>query len=423
MSHLSIHQELPPLPDSLTHLRVNVPEHYQAPQAQSSTYHGSSFSGIESSTRGHRPIPTHVDTPRYRPSSLPYYSSWNEPPGQFGVPFQEAAFPFIPPYQIPHEVHSQGPRLQVPSGGLLLPHNRASASRSQPYTPALSMPPRQPATSYRRQRMQEYSTSMANRSGMQTTAEEQNTPAPTPYWYIAPWEYSQRVDTEFEYDNLEDYMYARLDDDQTRLIVDRIKEIRPYRDDAIKKKLINHMRVPEAKALMSDDTREVEKAVNELYPIDMKKRRSTHDPWMTGLTNEQRRQVMAKLADATQQPVDTLLDFFLKQKITPGVAWAILQAASKEEVVALARNLNLLVTEERAQSKWQKGMGQLQRRALLYRMKTTGKVIDDARSYKMLQKRFVPSAFGLKMLRANDEDFVKMVLWLKGRGLDPLSLQ
>ncbi|UZJ50771.1 hypothetical protein CBS101457_000091 [Exobasidium rhododendri] len=172
------------------------------------------------------------------------------------------------------------------------------------------------------------------------------------------------------------------------------------------------MDVALASELMSGDIRVVEMAVEMLYPIDKMKKGRTRLPWMHGLTNAQRRQVITLLAEATQQSSDELRALFLRAHLGPDIAWEILHTTTPEQRIAIAKRCNLYHDVVARNLPWQKGTSAIQRRAVLQRMMIYG-VKNQQYCYELLKKAKAPSRYGLTMLRANDDEFMDIILRLK----------
>ncbi|UZJ50776.1 hypothetical protein CBS101457_000096 [Exobasidium rhododendri] len=236
------------------------------------------------------------------------------------------------------------------------------------------------------------------------------------YIYVPPWEYTIPVDADFDYDEQKDFIiFDKLSKDQKILVVDRIMQIRPYSGDAVRKKLQVRLDAFLAKQLLSDNVTWVEDAVEVLYPIRKRKMRYYQHPWMSGLTNAQRRQVIVKFADATEQPVDHLREFFLLQMVTPDVAVKILEAPTKKACEQIAVKYGLLIQENPRNAPWQKGCSNMQKKALIHRMMTVGRQ-EKMVCYQLLQKSTLPSGVGLMMLRVSDEKFPSVMASLQRAG-------
>ncbi|UZJ50769.1 hypothetical protein CBS101457_000089 [Exobasidium rhododendri] len=228
-------------------------------------------------------------------------------------------------------------------------------------------------------------------------------------------EYMIRFDPSFSFDNEIDSVFYKLDKLQRMIVIDRVSQIRPYRIDSIRKALQRKMSAPVARALLSGDVAEVEAGVECIYPIERKKKGFMQPPWMFGLDNAQRRQVIALLANATQQSTDDLRELFLTRKIEPFVSWQILSAPSLHQLVHLAYTHGLIIAGERRKClTWQRGLSVLQRKAVIQRMMGSG-IVRKQYCYELFQRPFIPAGFGLVMLRVNEEAFQQIMAILKGK--------
>ncbi|UZJ50761.1 hypothetical protein CBS101457_000081 [Exobasidium rhododendri] len=223
--------------------------------------------------------------------------------------------------------------------------------------------------------------------------------------------YTLKVDAQFEYADTNDLVYWRLSDNQKLVIVEHILQVRPYTSRNLRKRLDGCLTVPLAHDLLSTDTSRIDAAIQDLFPINDQESRS----WMTGLSKEERIQVIDSLADATLQSSEDLRDLFLAKNIAPSVAREILNASSKEDLVSIARKYGLFLRLNPRDRPWQKGANQLQKKAIVQRMMNSG-IVDPLVCYDFLKKRKVPEGYGLKMLKVNDETFVKIMDALGGRG-------
>ncbi|UZJ50891.1 hypothetical protein CBS101457_000211 [Exobasidium rhododendri] len=231
------------------------------------------------------------------------------------------------------------------------------------------------------------------------------------------YEYTLPVTSNFPYMNLTDRVYKGLSEDQTLLIVDRIMQIRPYMNDTIRRYLRTNLDVVLARELLSDDIRVVETAIDILYPTERRKRRRG-DPWMTGLTNAERRHVIERLARATQQREDHLRAMFLREKVTPETARRILDAANEEDCARIAASHGLIMPPKPGLAPWAKGLSQIQKRALQCRITAFAPaLLGDSQSWSLLDSSHAPSGFGLTLLRASDADFARYLRWLSGETL------
>ncbi|UZJ50778.1 hypothetical protein CBS101457_000098 [Exobasidium rhododendri] len=236
------------------------------------------------------------------------------------------------------------------------------------------------------------------------------------YQYVPPEEYELLVVNTFPYMNIFDLVYSNLDDDQKFYIFDRIQQIRPYSGDAIRHTLQRHMTALLAMDFLSGDKDTMDRATQSLFPVEQQKERTDYVSWMTGFTDDQRRLVMKKFAAATGQRTDELLELFEREKITPAVAEKILYS-TLDGCRDLAEEMNLYAPPEKPRSQksapWMKGASSRQRKAVLQRLLLFGHAKDKVQAHYLLKKEKVRAGFGLKILQANEHDFLIIVAWLK----------
>ncbi|UZJ50781.1 hypothetical protein CBS101457_000101 [Exobasidium rhododendri] len=231
--------------------------------------------------------------------------------------------------------------------------------------------------------------------------------------YVPPWEYTLPISTDLDFtvSDVDEKVYKLLTEDQRLLIVDRVHQIRPYYSETIRKRIQSVMNAALARDLLSRNVATVEAAVEVVFPIDDPKKVS----WMTGLSNAQRRLVILKLADETIQRADKLRDVFLARDVTPQEALFLLLRANKEQCVSFAQSHELIVMENNNAAPWQRGITTLQRRAVLHRLEFVGRKKKRPDRYYLLQKRFIPLAFGKKILRASEAEFWMLMRYMEGK--------
>ncbi|UZJ50797.1 hypothetical protein CBS101457_000117 [Exobasidium rhododendri] len=198
-------------------------------------------------------------------------------------------------------------------------------------------------------------------------------------------------------------VYGYLNNTQTLLITDRIRQIRPFHSDTIRVKLRGMMNGPLAVDLLSDDRDTMEAAVDRVYGLHTRKR-GTRYSWMDGFNNEKRRRVIEVFADATDTPPDRLLDAFLRWEVTPDVAQHILDLPNSEAVLRFAEENDMILPKWAGHMPYKKGLSFVQRQALLQRIQfATGNTIEYVR--ERLGTPFLPAGWGKAMLKANDVNF------------------
>ncbi|UZJ50892.1 hypothetical protein CBS101457_000212 [Exobasidium rhododendri] len=237
---------------------------------------------------------------------------------------------------------------------------------------------------------------------------------PTKQEYVAPWEYQLRVTPDFFWRSEDDLVYSALSDDQKLVMVEHIHSTRPFHERYIRTELAGALTASLAFDLLSYDTTRIDHAVEVLHPKNVRKR-GVVATWMDGLIKSQRLEVIDKIATATLQDPGELRDHFLDINVESNVVLQILLASTDEEYIQIARGNNLYLAETCTTSPWQKGLSTIQKRALRQRMMTMG-AMTERKFYQLVNKEKVPAGYGLKMLRAFDEKFRSMIMWLATRG-------
>ncbi|UZJ50793.1 hypothetical protein CBS101457_000113 [Exobasidium rhododendri] len=229
--------------------------------------------------------------------------------------------------------------------------------------------------------------------------------------------YTLKVDPYFSYSTEDDLVYSTaLSKDQKIFIRECLLQVRPYTEKTIQTKLSSSLTPRLAKEFLSGEVHRVDAAVEELYPIDQRKRGAQgKTTWMKDLDKWQRIRVIEIMADATGLATDDLRELFLKRKISPDTAQRILHATGREECRAIAQRYALTLPENEHARAWQKGVSQIERRALRQRMLAT-RLRDELGFYDLLRKRKIPRGYGLDLLRANDRAFMAMMLAIVGHG-------
>ncbi|UZJ50832.1 hypothetical protein CBS101457_000152 [Exobasidium rhododendri] len=207
-------------------------------------------------------------------------------------------------------------------------------------------------------------------------------------------------------------VYMNLSSELKFVCVEQIQRIRPYNEDNIRQNL----RRKQGKAavlneLLSRDQHRVEAMVENLYKDNSTQRDFV--PWMKGLHNKDRIQVVEKLAGATFQSADKLRDVMVNMKLAPEVAVRILNARTLKEVRSIAREHNIYHLPDPSET-WQKGTSEIQRKALYQRMAFHGG-ITQARILAILKKERIPEGYALYLLRVGDDEFRRILTWMKGK--------
>ncbi|UZJ50767.1 hypothetical protein CBS101457_000087 [Exobasidium rhododendri] len=240
-------------------------------------------------------------------------------------------------------------------------------------------------------------------------------------WDYRPKEYVLEYDDKFEStsDSSDELVWCNLNQDQKCVVVDLIHKARPYMETYIRKEIANKLTARRARALLSKSEDLIDAAVEEMYPFDMNKGGPGGVPWMKGLSKAQRLEVIDKVANATYQPADALRDLFLRKKITPGLAQQFLNSNTPQNVRQLAEYYCLTVpVDDETVLPWQRGASNLQLKAIRQRM-TESTVCRSKPCFKLLKKPYIPAYFGLKILRADETDFARIVKWMRCGGALP----
>ncbi|UZJ50857.1 hypothetical protein CBS101457_000177 [Exobasidium rhododendri] len=230
-------------------------------------------------------------------------------------------------------------------------------------------------------------------------------------------EYKLQYNPRFNYRSEDDLVWKNdiLSDDQKAVIVENIQRVRPDQSSYIRKQMGRNLTPVLAKGLLSKDEHCVEETIQTMYPIDYTRQKSSHEKWMKGLKSEDRIEVIRIMAEATEQSADALRDVFLRNKLTPEVASVILHADA-DVCRMIAEKYGLYIDGRNSYLAWQRGMSAIQKRALIQRMMVTGKFKTEKSCYEFLGKNKVPFGYGIKLLRASNEELLQMADSLRGRG-------
>ncbi|UZJ50864.1 hypothetical protein CBS101457_000184 [Exobasidium rhododendri] len=235
--------------------------------------------------------------------------------------------------------------------------------------------------------------------------------APQPVFL--PNEYTLRVHPHFPYTCDDEFVYKSLSDNQTLLIMDMIRQVRPYESVAIRKALGTRLTASLAKLFLSGNKELIEYAIETFYPryINKKKGQMLHEAWMTGMNDTQRKTVVERFADETGEPTDRIRELFIKSNITQELAMELLNTRPGLLVITAAEKGLKTERDDRALP-WQEGASKIQRAAFMQRMVGTGIKLRTAR--QLLQRRSVSSGYALHMLRLDDAEFKLRIGKLRG---------
>ncbi|UZJ50803.1 hypothetical protein CBS101457_000123 [Exobasidium rhododendri] len=263
--------------------------------------------------------------------------------------------------------------------------------------------------------VQDLSLQMSTSAVMANSSTSGRSPQVTP----DPYEYQYVADPSFLHDNDHDSVYRYLTVDQRAVVVEHVHRIRPYVIRHIRNCLAHFLPPSIARSLLTNNELEIEAAVEKMWPFHERKQYPSN-PWMEGLNNHQRIEVVRLMAEATLQSADLLRDHFLRQNVSLETALDILYAPNPHVLVLIARERGLIMPEEKKKSRkqaWQIGLSTVQKRALRQRFFNAG-VTDDDKFYLLVRKPKVWPGYGLVMLKAGDQYFDAILEALKGR--DPL---
>jgi hypothetical protein len=209
-----------------------------------------------------------------------------------------------------------------------------------------------------------------------------------------------------------------FDGNQKAMLFEIVRRVRPHNLAAIRTAFAAKLTAPLARELLSGDAEVVRHAVQKIY-IRSKETKGRGDeiwiPWMTGLRDEERVQVIEELADATFQGSDVLREKFLERRIPPNVAIDLLNATSVEERQALAQYHQLYFEPKKGRLDWNFGLSDVQSKALIQRLSKTG--ITEYESEYLLSEHVGERGFGRELLRADHRTFL-----IKAAGIRRVSV-
>ncbi|UZJ50831.1 hypothetical protein CBS101457_000151 [Exobasidium rhododendri] len=218
-----------------------------------------------------------------------------------------------------------------------------------------------------------------------------------------------------------DDIYRQLTPDQKKIVVQRLHESVPHTKDYIAKRLrTKGLKEKWARMLLNGNNDEVEEVCSALYTAKLWNRGTLTHTWMFDLSREDKIKIIESMAQATLQGADRLRDRFLKKNITPEIAKKILEAADdEEECRRLARKYDLYirgVARNEAPKKalpWQYGCTDIQRKAVIQRAMGTGQFRKETAVYDVLAKTRIPLGYGLEILHADEDKFLRIVAALR----------
>ncbi|UZJ50794.1 hypothetical protein CBS101457_000114 [Exobasidium rhododendri] len=227
------------------------------------------------------------------------------------------------------------------------------------------------------------------------------------------YEYKLRVPSVLQLANNLGKVYSLLDENQKLLIMDRVRQIRPLGSESIRKRLRERLTGPLAISMLCNDQKQVDDAVDGLFHIYEMTRGADYVPWMDGLSYDDRREVIELLAEATQQPSDVLREYFVRAKIGPEVARAILDLPNNEMRRRYAEERGFILNNTDRQMPWKVGLSHLQRSALLQRMTSMREVsLTKEQCWDFLGRQYIPIGWGKMMLKARPASFLNAIVAL-----------
>ncbi|UZJ50861.1 hypothetical protein CBS101457_000181 [Exobasidium rhododendri] len=208
-------------------------------------------------------------------------------------------------------------------------------------------------------------------------------------------------------------VYKILSDNQSTIILELLRSVRPYSARSIQNIFAKRLNAYHVWELLSGDEQRVKNAIELFFPSEKKKINTEFTPWMIGLTDAQRIQVIEELAEATDQPSDLLRENFLTHMIPPVVAIDLLNLTTDEERVAFAHLHGLYFKADTRATEWQRGLSKYQRESLFQRMTLYGL------AYKhclvILRRHSATPGYGKYLLRADAQQFGRIMADLKER--------
>jgi hypothetical protein len=245
---------------------------------------------------------------------------------------------------------------------------------------------------------------------------------PTLHLELPYWPYSLHFQRHFDPPVGKEKVCSKLTPDQALIIRDRISQIRPYSTKVIYEAMRSQrFTVNVALDLLSNEKDLIDSAVDSIFKMDQVA------SWMSRMTKEQRRIVIERLGEATNQPSDDLREAFLdpEKNIPHTVGWQVLNATSQGEIAQIAamydirvrdveRKENSHIRREKTKTRrpWQKGVGKVQRAAVLQRMMEYSGCSEN-RCHTLFQRVSINDGFGLIVLKADKNDFVRIMSALK----------
>ncbi|UZJ50846.1 hypothetical protein CBS101457_000166 [Exobasidium rhododendri] len=232
--------------------------------------------------------------------------------------------------------------------------------------------------------------------------------------YVPQPEYALLVAPCFSYTSEDQAIFRELSEDQRLVIFQRLHQVVPYTSRYLRTRLLEHLKPAEALDLLSGDEERIDAAINRLYRSGVFRREDI--TWMHYLEKQQRIEVVAKVAEATQRDAEKVRDHFLQKNVPPHVLQEILGTSSLKEIKKVAKRNDLLIEDDTKVNAWQKGTSVIQRKAILQRMTRSRPEVHQSKLHDWLRKKKVPKGYGLVMLRASTANFERIMSALSTRG-------
>jgi hypothetical protein len=154
---------------------------------------------------------------------------------------------------------------------------------------------------------------------------------------------------------------------------------------------------------------QVDKIIQELFPESKKRVFPGRSSWMDGLTHEQRREVLRRVAVVTLQSTDRLGLLFGAMGLKGKVADMILKAETKEEVWDIAQRNGLFAQRDPDELPWEMGLSVIQKRAVRQRLAENHYMHSKAQFFRVMSQERVPPGYGLMILNEADEFYVRQM--------------
>jgi hypothetical protein len=253
--------------------------------------------------------------------------------------------------------------------------------------------------------------------------ETPDTIAPLTFSLQPPYEYEFQVAPKVSvtYVTASSPIYVTFDADQRAYLLERITEIRPYVKGTVTKDLNSRLTSFLAEEILSGEVTRSDSAIEHAYPDEnCKVGRAAH--WMKGLSPDDRREAIRRLSYAHLEGADWIRRHLLSKNkiVVKETIQSILDADSKERIQQIARKYQLIPSRDWDMTFWKIGASELQLRAVEQRIRNNSRF---KKNVLLLKKRFVPRGFGMQILRANDDQFVRLMQWLVFQHNLPVGMQ